>query len=540
MTTARPLVWIYDLQGNRLLPIHDLGGLVVEDRLADVQSLSFEIRANDPKAYAVQPDRLVSYNNRLYRIEELEQARNGSQATVVAYCEARWMDLGKLTRAGSIAILGRTALAGLTNILAGTGWTAAVETVSADTYSLEDIDASVLSLVRRWAGIVGQEIEYDTNNRIVRLVDQIGEDRGIGFRYGSNLRSIRRRYRPPIATRLYPFGANNLDISNVNPSGLTFIEDYSWYTAQGLSLLQARSLYRKDQIWNDSRYLVALNLYDAAVRRLAVLATPAISYELDVADFAQLTGSTADDVEIGDVVRVRDREFAVDISTRVVRRIVRPLRPQDNEIELEYLQPGLTEIEDPEQTRSIDYGELSVLVDKNAAALTVDSTVTQFASIQVTSTGETTAIVGGTFRGTASGTGTVRFSLAVNGTDEVPVYEFAFTNGAQVEFSWPTFVTGVDASSTATITWRARVISGTGTISLPIDAGRGWLLVRGAVGVGISNSPSQLVDETVVLEVLEPVDEVTVDVIDPVDLAPSETLDGEIHTITTAASTTFI
>jgi len=523
---ARPLVWVYTLSGAKSLPLHELDNLTVEDRLNDIETLTWGIRADDSKAFAVLPDRSVEYAGRFYRIEELRQYRAGAQAMVEVYAEARWMDLGKIIRAGSFAILGKSALVGLTAILDGTGWTGAITPADGGLYSMEDLDASSLSLVRRWAGIVGREISFDTATKTVTLVTAIGQNRGIGFRWGSNIRSVQRRYRPPVATRLYPFGANNLDITGVNPSGLPFVEDYSWYTAQGLSLVQAKSLFRKDQVWVDARYLTAINLFDAANRRLASLAQPVLSYELSVADFSQLTSSTADDVALGDTVRVRDAGFGIDLATRVVRLVARPLRPQDNEIELDYLQPGLSDVENSETSRSIDYGEIAILADSNSAIQTIAASSTVLASIQITSTGATTIVAGGTIKGTATGTGTVRWSLAVDGVDELPTFDFAFIAG-QVEFSWPTFATGIDASSTKTITWRGRVISGAGTIAVAIGEARGWILVRGAVGIGVSNSPNQSIEETLVLVELGLSDSVLIELqtagADLDDLTPSET-----------------
>ncbi len=522
---SRPLVWIYTIAGVQYLPLHDLLELEVEDRLGSVESLTFTFRADDPKAFAVIPDVLVSYDDRLYRIEELVQTRQGSRVMTQAYCEARWMDLGKRVRAGSFSALGVTALAGLTSILSGSGWTAAVSPADVALYSMEDLDASLLALVKRWAGIVGREIEFDTDARTVTLVEAIGEDRGIGFRYGHNLRSVERRYRPPVATKLFAFGANDLDISNSEPSGLTYVEDFSWYTAQGLTLLQARAEFTKDQVWIDPRFLLSLNLYDAAVRRLAALAQPTISYELSVSDFSSLTGSTADDVALGDTVRVRDAAFLVDVQTRVVRLVRRPLEPETNEIELSYLQPGLADVEDSNTSRSIDYGETAILVDTNDAVASITSVTNELAVIQATSTGEATFVLGATVKGTTSGAGTVRFSFAIDGVDQVPTYDFAFTTGTQLEFSWPTFATGVDASSTVQLSWRARIVSGVGTISVAIGEAKAWALTRGAVGIGVNNSPNQSLFETLELVTLPALDDAAiVEIISPVDLTEDETL----------------
>lgn len=494
----RPLIWIHDLRDAQVVPIHELDELVVEDRLGDLETLGWVMRADDIKARFVLPDRLARYRDRLYRIEEIEQYRDGARPLVKVYAEARWLDLGKVVRAGQFTLLGKTAAEGLTAILTLTGWTGLVDPVDFSLYSMEDVDSSVLALLRRWAAVVGRELQWDTVAKTVTLVPSLGTDRGTGFRWGHNLRAIKRRYRPPIATRLYAFGASNLEITPVNPDGVQYVENYQWYIDQGLTLAEARARFRKDQVWNDERYLLAINLYDAAVRRLAALSAPVISYELSVADFAKLTATTADDTQLGDTVRVRDADFGIDIPTRVVRIVRHDLRPQDNEIELDYLQPGLGEIEtvSSSSSRSIDYGELVILVDQNDIETTVTGVNTPLASVQLTSTGETTVVAGATIKGTATGTGTVRWSIAVDGVDQAPTYDFAFTAGP-VEFSWPTFVAGIDAVSTRTVDWRGRVISGTGTIAVAPNEGRGWLLVRGAVGVGISNSPNQAIEETI-------------------------------------------
>lgn len=524
-----PLVWLHTLLGERLVPLHDLKGLEVEDRISDQESLTYLVRADDRKVLFIVADQLVEHDGRYYRTEEVRQLRDGPAAFTEVYCEARWMDLGKRSKAGSFSVLGQTAEDGLAEILIGTGWTGTVTPAVGGLFSMEDLDATVLSLLRRWAQIVGREIQWNTATKTVDFVPALGQDLGIGFRWGHNLKNVERRYRPPLATRLYPIGANDLDISGVEPVGALYVEDFSWYLAQGLSLPEARGEFRKDVIWVDSRYLLALNLYDAALRRIAYLAQPQISYELSVADFSELTGSTADDVEIGDTVRVRDATFEIDVATRCVRLLRRPLSPETNQIELAYLQPGLAEIElETQGGRSIDYGQTNFLVDDNAADLTVTGVATPFAEITVTSTGEATFIAGGTFKGTASGTGTVRFSFAVDGVDEVPTYDFAFTDGVQVEFSWPTFATGVDGESSPVLSWRARVISGSGTIAVAADAGRGWVLAKGAVGVGVNSSPNQQIEETLALVTHGVTDAAIVEMLEPFDLTEGETVAVEL------------
>jgi hypothetical protein len=520
------LVWLYSLAGAKVIPLHELADLTVEDRLADLEYLSFTIRAQDPKAPYLIADQLCTYAGRFYRVSEIIQERRGARTMIEVYAEARWMDLGKRKRNGVTSILGRTPVQGLTTILTGTGWTVGSVPADAGLYSIEDIDATALSLVRRWAAVTNYEVEFDTVALTVSFVDAIGEDRGIGFRWGLNLLAVERRYEPPRATRLYAYGANNLSIEANNPTGLPYIEDYSWYTDQGLTILEARDLFRKDETWVDERYLGGLTLYEAAVRRLAALSVPTVSYEVSVSDLAELTGSTADDVEIGDLVRVRDQGFGIDLETRVVRLVRKPLDPQRNRVELDYLQPGLLDGDRSESTRSIDYGSFNVLVDENSEAISVTAAATEFAAMTLTVTGTSTVVTGATFLGVGVGTGTVRFSMVVAGNVVGPLYDFAFTNGAQVEFSWPSYAADLEEGS-ATVVFRAQIVAGTGTVSV-VNAGdaRAWILVRGAVGIGINTSPNQAYQEALldVEDLDELADSFAVTLTDALDVELLDTL----------------
>jgi phage minor structural protein len=520
---SRPLVWLYGLDGARLLPLHDLALLEIEDRLNELETLRFTIRADDPKAPFLKADQLCEYQDRLYRIEEIEELREGRIALVKVYAEAAWMDLGKRVRPDVFTVLAQTVEQGLTSILAGSGWTVGTTPPIGTLFSMEDIDATVLQLVRRWAQISGFEILWDTVNRTVSFVTALGQDRGIGFRWGYNLLSVERRLRPPIATRLYAYGANALDIVSVNPLGEEFVEDYSFYTAQGLTLAQARDLYRKDQIFVDTAFISAVNLYDAALRRIAQLAQPLIAYELKVAELSRLTSSPADDVAIGDIVRVRDRDFNLDLTTRVVRLVRDELEPQRNEVELDYLEPGLGALEQDAGTgRSIDYGQLTILSDANVFATTIGTSTNIWASIQITVTGNSIVVLGGTFLGQAAGSGTVRFQATIDGAPIGGNYEIDFVDGEIVEFSWPTWQDVAEGSFI--VDWRARVIDGIGSISVLPQQARGWLLARGAIGVALGSNPNRFIVEevgrVVVAQIGELSAEFTVEIVTPPPIEP--------------------
>lgn len=500
MSTHRtqPLLWLYDALQVQKVALRDVDDVVQDDMLQGAETLKFRIRADDQRAAFLAPDLYVRLDTRIYRIVEMVQQRTSGQAFVQVNCEARWTELSRRVKVGATSILGKTNAVGLNTILAGSGWTSGGVPADATLYSIDELDETVVFLLRRWAAVTGTEIEWDTINKTVTLVEAVGDSLGVGFRYGHNVRSITRRYEPPVATRLYPYGANGLNIASANPTTLEYVENYDWYLSQGLTLIQAQARYRKDQVWSDERYLSAVNLYDASVRRLDLLARPIISYEMDVLDFSALTGAIAP-VAVGDTVLVRDDEFNVDLSTRVVRRVRYPAAPWKDQVELEYLQQTLNDSELEVGGRSLDPGAVSLLIDSNDAPLSVTSGTLVWAEIAITVAGETSFAAGATFRGVATGTGTVTFQATIDGTTIGEAFTVPFdaaVNGGQVEFSWPTFATGVTEGSYV-VDWRAQVTTGSGTIAVGAEAARAWVLIRGAVGIGVNTSPSQSIVETV-------------------------------------------
>jgi phage minor structural protein len=484
-------LWVYGLDGTKTMLFTQLANVKLETELQGIEELTFDIPLSDQRSQFLVTDVLVQLLGKFYRIREYDDVNTPGWRSITA--DARWIELTWRTLVDNYTVLGKTPSAGLTQILGGSGWSVGTVDDVTTLYSMEDVGSTYLQLLRKWAAIVDRELEFDTAAKTVSLKIQVGLNRGVGFRYGHNLTELRRKYKPPQATRLYPFGANNLNISGVSPTGLSYLENYDWYLAQGLTLPQAQANYRKDLIWVDDSYLVALNLLDAAVLYLAQLSQPIVQYEGTVVDLSRLTDSDVDDFDIGDTVSVNDEILNVSLLTRVVRLIRYPYDPRSDQIELSFLNNGLADAI-VSSTLSVDYGELNILANSNVQVLTITATSQPWASISITTAGEATFVAGGTFKGTATGTGTVTFTMVVDGTVVGASYTVPFTDGNQVEFSWPTFATGIDEGGHI-VEWRAQVTTGTGTVSVPIGFARAWLLAKGVVGIGIGLSPNTQVDD---------------------------------------------
>lgn len=304
-----------------------------DERIDESERLGFEIPIDDPKAYLLAVDYEIRWRSRRFFVAEIEDRRDGNEVRKSVQCNALWYRLADPTFVGSLVLDGLTVAAGLEEILSGTGWTVGAQTVGTlTTFSMEKQDLTKLALVREWAKVTQTAVVWNTDERSVDLVTDRGADRGVGFRYRRNLRTVRRRIRPPEATVLYGYGASGLNVAGVN-GGDEFVEDFTFYTDQGIDIATARERFTRSRVWSDGSFLRDTDLLAAMVARLATMSAGTITYEVGVIDLSELTGIT-EVVNIADTVRVFDEDLGVDLSTSVVRRKQYPLEPWRDEIEL--------------------------------------------------------------------------------------------------------------------------------------------------------------------------------------------------------------
>lgn len=309
----------------------------MEQRFQSTYEISFELKATDPKVASLIEDAPFNFRGEEFFITKVKPWRKNEVAMVTIMAEAAYMKLADILRVGSFKLTDMTPRDGLAAILDGTGWSVSEGTTTGDTttFSLEATDASILDLIYQWAKVTGNEVQFGTLNREIGIGPFVGRILGLSFRYGRNITEIERESTPPAVTRLYPYGRNNLDITSVN-GGLAYIEDYSFYTAQGLTLPEAQARYRKDQLWRDDSFIEDTALLAAAETRLALLSQPTVRYTAQVIDLTRLAGVEENYYECGDEVSVYDEILGFDLRARVSRMVRYPLEPHRNVIELTF------------------------------------------------------------------------------------------------------------------------------------------------------------------------------------------------------------
>jgi len=530
------LIWAHNIDEVKIGPIHLAFDIEIERNLQGDERLTFSMFTDDPKLVWMGPDQLVTYDGEGWRIDKRNDGRTNNERVVTFTAFPRWYDLADDVRYGYFLVSVQTLTTGLAQILAGSGWSVGAFSDDGTTYSFDGTNLTTLELLRKFASITHTEIMFDTEDQVVYLMPNVGTDRNIGFRYGRNLDEVQREYTAPKATVLYPQGANDLNIVNVN-AGLPYVENFDWYTAQGMTLADARAKYTKAAVWVDTDFIVGLQLMDAAVAKLVDLSQPTISYALKVLDLSGLTGMDEYSFQIGDVVSVDDSVLELSIKIRIVRYIKRPYEPWNNEIELSYLKPGLSlgMLGGTNNIAGNNQRDWNLIVDESES-LTVATSFVYVCVLDVTTTANSNGILGGLVVGTGVGNGTLLVSCYVDGVQLGTNILKPFTNGQQIEVGIPSWMSGLE-EGTHEISLRVRVSSGTGTFSIEEKACRLYVMMTGALGGGVGGgnplvrvgdalsyqpiNPSDLLD-TVTTLVQADIEEFPYELLPYVDITPAD------------------
>lgn len=169
---------------------------------------------------------------------------------------------------------------------------------------------------------VGLGYRFDNIRRTIRLCDVNAVSSKMPYiTRDVNLREINYKGKSTaFATRLYPYGKDGLSIASVN-DGKFFIDDNS-YSSKVVSAY-----------WQDDSYDNAANLLRDARQRLAEMARPVRSYEVDVVDLAAIDPTYSHlSFPLFQPAVLIDEVRGLRATLRVVERWIYPNLPQNNKI----------------------------------------------------------------------------------------------------------------------------------------------------------------------------------------------------------------
>lgn len=480
-------VWVHDLTGTCIGVIaRNMTNLVHDEAVDRWETLRFELPATDPKAYLVAVDHQLRVGDRWFRVTVADDVRADARTLLVVEAEAMWYELLDAKFVGSLVLDDVTAAAGLAEILAGSGsgWTVDATTTTDPTlWRFERQDRTALELVRAWAAITGTFVVFDTGARTVALVASRGRDRGMSFRYARNMRTVRRRTRPPEATRLYPYGSDRLTIAGVN-GGVEYLEDFSYYTDQGLSEPAARARFTRAAVWVDATLQTEAALLAAAESRIAVLARPRVSYEAAVVDLSELSGID-EDVAPSDVVRVHDDDLGITVSTEVAALRRWPLEPWRNEVQLALFDGFDTDDTSSERPAAAD--EWQQFIGDNSADYLIRDDGTWSVNrlgLRFRAGGRASFHVDALATGVGAGVLWVSVVEAVDDTTVYPETPFAYTDGDSVHVALSWAAEDLRGSKDYRVRYRVAATGGADPgngVDIDLGAAHWWVWAFGAV-----------------------------------------------------------
>ncbi|ATW24185.1 phage tail protein [Candidatus Formimonas warabiya] len=301
----------------------------------------------------------IRVNGHIFWIVGTEEERD-QQGRLLSnvQCEEIWVkDLGaKRANYLTVEILSSTAENALTTLLAGTGWSIGLVTVGTDLHDLETEKGTCLSNLKKVQELWGGILDFNSAEKKVNLFADadFGQNRGVQFRYGKNLKSISRKIDYNVITRLFPFGKDDLDISSVNEEHL-YIDNFQYTT----------------EVWEDNwvnqDYDDPAELKAKAIEYLDTISRPRANYAGEVDDLSSLTGYEVESFEYGDWITIFDPDIA---PTGILNRIY--------QYEYDVFQPWDADVEfgDPQETLA------DILAGHQVAAEVVNNVVVKNPTLQ--------------------------------------------------------------------------------------------------------------------------------------------------------------
>lgn len=317
---ARPVV--LDSNGAWEAVLENAYDIIVTSEINGEDTLSFKIPYRDGKRGYIDSEKKIQIVDDVYKVRTVTDTRDtdGSAVTEV-YAEAEFYDLTFSVRKEERTFEAEYPETAMAYALEGTEWSVGTVTVRTQR-TWTSTEKNALSILRNVANLHGGDLVFDCPNRLVHLLTVNGKDSGALFAYKKNMKSIQRVVDTrELVTRLYAVGAEGMTFADIN-GGRPYVEDFSYTDEVRISTLDCSSFTNPYQ------------MKEYAEMRLADYAKPIISYVLNAMDLSVLTGYEHEAWELGDYVRVEDKELGLSVTTRIVRREYNLQEPWNTVLEL--------------------------------------------------------------------------------------------------------------------------------------------------------------------------------------------------------------
>lgn len=317
---ARPVV--LDDNGAWEAILENAYDIIVTGEINGEDTLTFSIPFQDSKRKYLENEKKIQIVDDVYKVRTITDVKDTTGNTVTQiYAEAEFYDLTFSARKEEKKFDAETADIAMAYALADTEWSVGtVNVTSKRTWTSTEKNA--LTILRSVANLHGGDLVFDCPNRLVHLLTVNGKDSGALFAYKKNMKSIERVVDTrSLVTRLYVVGANGMTFADIN-GGKPYLEDFTYSKEVRITTLDCSSFTNPYQ------------MKEYTAMRLAEYCKPSVSYVLNAMDLSVLTGYEHEAWNLGDYVRVEDKDLGLSVTTRIVRREYNLQEPWNTVLEL--------------------------------------------------------------------------------------------------------------------------------------------------------------------------------------------------------------
>lgn len=217
--------------------------------------------------------------------------------------------------------------------LTGTGWRVAASNITKRrSMGLTNVSSKVV--LQKICVVFMCEMILDSRNKTVSFYEQIGQDRGVYFMRGLNLkRAMLSGDTYDYYTRIIPIGKDGLKITDVN-DGKDYLENFQ-YSRKTLTY-----------IWEDTSYEDAAALKEDAEKKLDDMSKPKKSYTAYVRDLAkQSLDYSILEYGLGDTITLIDRQAGIRDKQRITKLVEYLQDPDSNTCDIANTRPTFDELQ---------------------------------------------------------------------------------------------------------------------------------------------------------------------------------------------------
>lgn len=217
--------------------------------------------------------------------------------------------------------------------LAGTGWRVAECTVDKKrSMGLQNVTSK--AVLQKICTVFMCEMQVDSKEKTVSFKEKFGEDKGVYFLQGLNLRKLTLSGDTyDFYTRIIPVGKDGLKITAVN-GGKEYIDNFQY----------SRKII--PYIWQDTSYEDAAALMEDATEKLKDLSIPKKSYTVDVRDLAYRSAEYSIlEYNLGDTITLIDRKTGIRDTQRITKIVEYPGDPDKNTCDIANTRETFDEIQ---------------------------------------------------------------------------------------------------------------------------------------------------------------------------------------------------